>query len=58
MGPATLNAYAKRAQSPETRAELLDALARRRTAWENDPIHRTTPDPARIEHFRYLGTRD
>jgi len=58
MGPATLDAYARLAQNPDTRAELLDALARRRTAWEKDPQNRTTPDPARIEHFRYLGARD
>ena len=55
MGPATLDAYAKLAQKPETRAELLDALARRRTKWASD---NGQPDPARIEHFRYVGTRD
>ncbi len=55
MGPATLEAYARLAQNPDTRAELLDALAQRRTEWASDEGQ---PDPARIEHFRYLGARD
>jgi hypothetical protein len=55
MGPATLDAYAKLAQNPVTRAALLDALAQERTAWAE---LKGQADSARIEHFRYLGTRD
>lgn len=54
MGKQTLEAYGRLASSPETKGQLLDALADQRL---DLPGMRHGGEPARIEYFRYLGRR-